>query len=91
MASNAIVEQQAHDLKFKAQTLNNAHEALKASGIIPDVLTDFTPTCRLQVLYPKAHREVLLGNPITPEETQVRSSSPHPLRQGPTPTSIQLS
>lgn len=67
---DSINAQEATNLAERAKVLNNAHQALKSASIIPDVLDDFTPTARLQVLYPKDHTEVLLGNEITPPNSQ---------------------
>jgi hypothetical protein len=43
---------------------------LRAGGVIPDVLDDFNPTCRLQVLYPENHKEVLMGNQFNVTDAQ---------------------
>jgi len=44
--------------------------SLRAAGVIPDVLDDFRPTCRLQVLYPENHKEVLMGNHFNVTDAQ---------------------
>jgi len=50
-------------------TFKNAHDALKDAKIIPEVLDDFTPSCYLNVFYPRKLEEVFMGNHINPSHT----------------------
>ncbi|MCJ1449823.1 hypothetical protein MMC28_000151 [Mycoblastus sanguinarius] len=49
-------------------TSKSVQEALKTSGIIPDVLDDFEPSFILAISYPSKHKTVNLGNKIKPKK-----------------------
>ncbi|KNC96663.1 uncharacterized protein SPPG_07875 [Spizellomyces punctatus DAOM BR117] len=60
--------------------LKEVHKALVDSQVIPDVISDFTPTIALDISY--KNRKVSLGNEISPSEAEhepkVSFSPPNP-------------